>query len=199
MSFLNELKSKKSQLKEAKTIVTQTDGQRYVETMEGGTFTKTFHKASVYGFIVDTKPDDVPVLIKPNLYIGSQDCTSEMILQKYNIKNVLSLGIKLDLSIKNLFVECLDLPETNIIPILNICTNFIKDSLDSNKNVLVHCNAGVSRSSMVIIAYLICYDNCSYEDAYNLVKNKRPAIQPNAGFVRQLKMLKLSDLCLGSK
>ena len=47
--------------------------------------------------------------------------------------------------------------------------------------------AGKSRSSSIIIAYLIRFKSMTYEKAYELVKSKRDVIQPNEGFVKQLK------------
>lgn len=54
------------------------------------------------------------------------------------------------------------------------------------KNVLVHCLMGISRSSSIIIAYLIKYHNMNFEEAYNFVKSKRNIVNPNKGFRNQL-------------
>ncbi|THD19613.1 Dual specificity protein phosphatase 14 [Fasciola hepatica] len=51
---------------------------------------------------------------------------------------------------------------------------------------LVHCMAGVSRSSSLILAYLIRHLNMSLAEAYQHVRGIRPCIQPNPGFWRQL-------------
>jgi protein-tyrosine phosphatase len=53
--------------------------------------------------------------------------------------------------------------------------------------VLVHCHAGVSRSSTIVISYLMRkYINFSLNDALKFVKSKRPIIKPNKGFMKQL-------------
>lgn len=52
--------------------------------------------------------------------------------------------------------------------------------------VLVHCNAGVSRSSSIAIGYLMWREELSFEDAYSQVKMARPSIHPNRGFHQQL-------------
>jgi len=54
--------------------------------------------------------------------------------------------------------------------------------------VLVHCIAGVSRSSTVVIAHLMMRDRgmLSLLDAASLVKQKRKVALPNAGFFRVL-------------
>ena len=55
--------------------------------------------------------------------------------------------------------------------------------------MLVHCNAGVSRSAAIVIAYLMYSQHLNYQQAFDLVKSKRPAIRPNDGFVAELKQL----------
>jgi protein-tyrosine phosphatase len=67
--------------------------------------------------------------------------------------------------------------------------NIINKALVENKNVIVHCAAGISRSSSLVIAYLMIENRWSYEEAYNYVKSKRSIINPNIGFVKQLKAL----------
>jgi len=52
---------------------------------------------------------------------------------------------------------------------------------------LVHCNLGISRSSSILIAYLISkYRLCLYS-AFKYVKDKRLQIAPNYSFLKQLK------------
>ncbi|CAG9783401.1 unnamed protein product [Diatraea saccharalis] len=182
MSFLSELQKRKSELKETETVVTKVDGRRFVERNAETLDTLD----PCYGFVVDTKPDNTPVLVVDNLYIGSQDCAASEVLQLYNIQRVLSLGVGVDVNICSKYVQCFDLPETDIKPILGASLPFIHEAIENNENILIHCNAGVSRTSMVAIAYLIKYRNMTYEDAYALIKLKRPAINPNAGFRKQL-------------
>ena len=67
--------------------------------------------------------------------------------------------------------------------------NIINKALAENKNVIVHCAAGISRSSSLVIAYLMIENRWLYEEAYNYVKSKRSIINPNIGFVKQLKAL----------
>ncbi|KAI0311209.1 dual specificity phosphatase, partial [Amylostereum chailletii] len=46
---------------------------------------------------------------------------------------------------------------------------------------------GVSRSAAIVIAYLIRKRGMSYEAASSYVRQRRPCIKPNSGFVRCLK------------
>lgn len=47
-------------------------------------------------------------------------------------------------------------------------------------------NAGVSRSSTVVIAFLMHAKKLLLEEAYHLVKQARPSAKPNDGFWKQL-------------
>ena len=64
---------------------------------------------------------------------------------------------------------------------------FIHEAIQGGGVVLVHCFAGVSRSSSVVIAYLMHYHGMSYMQAFSHVKTRRSWICPNYGFVNQLK------------
>ena len=54
-------------------------------------------------------------------------------------------------------------------------------------NGLIRCREGRSRSAYILIAYLIKYDDKSYEESIHYVQLKRPIVKPNPGFVKQLK------------
>jgi protein-tyrosine phosphatase len=49
-------------------------------------------------------------------------------------------------------------------------------------NVLVHCQMGMSRSSTLVIAFLMKEFNWGFKEAFKYTKNKRPIVQPNEGF-----------------
>lgn len=189
MSLLNAILTKKSSLNSTDTIITTADGRRFIESKNQNIEISP----STYGFVVDKEPDIVPAKIIDHIYLGSQDCCDLDILTKYNITSVLSVGIEPPCTFSNInykFVPCLDLPETDISDVLvKDCIPFIEKCVKCNSNVLVHCNAGVSRSSTIIIGYLILAKNYTYDDAYSVVKIARCCIKPNKGFEEQLKRL----------
>lgn len=66
----------------------------------------------------------------------------------------------------------------------------------SNK-VLVHCNLGISRSSTVVIAWLMRHYRRRYEDCFVYVRSMRCFISPNRAFIEQLKIFE--GLCLDNR
>uniref|UniRef100_A0A4W3IX57 Serine/threonine/tyrosine interacting protein n=1 Tax=Callorhinchus milii TaxID=7868 RepID=A0A4W3IX57_CALMI len=52
--------------------------------------------------------------------------------------------------------------------------------------LLLHGNAGISRSAALVIAYIMETFGLKYRDAFTYVQERRFCINPNAGFVHQL-------------
>ena len=52
--------------------------------------------------------------------------------------------------------------------------------------LLFFSNAGVSRSAAVVLGYLMSSNIVSLEDAMKILREARPCVKPNEGFVRQL-------------
>jgi protein-tyrosine phosphatase len=69
---------------------------------------------------------------------------------------------------------------------LDPCADFIEKVVKNGGKVYVHCFAGISRSSTVVIYYLMKYRKMRFSDAFDLVKQKRPIACPNFGFLNTL-------------
>lgn len=67
--------------------------------------------------------------------------------------------------------------------------NTIDDSQQEGRRCLVHCAMGVSRSAAVCAAWLISRKNMSVASALGLIREARPEIQPNMGFLAALRAL----------
>lgn len=205
MSLLDQLKSKKSNLKPTVTNITYADGSQEqiivskADTNETNSIATTQLKPKTFGFVIDTKPDHIPACILSGfLYLGSQDSVMLETVERYHLTDILSVGIESpntdinygdgrNSTIRNYFIECLDLPDTQLDMIIKQTNEIIHSVYKRNGRILVHCNAGVSRSSTVCIAYLMFHRKMHFSEAFKLVKSKRECIRPNDGFLNQLK------------
>lgn len=66
------------------------------------------------------------------------------------------------------------------------CFLSTEEAYQSGQGVLVHCQAGVSRSATVVIAYLMKHTLMTMTDAYKYVRSRRPVVSPNLNFMGQL-------------
>lgn len=143
-------------------------------------------------------PAEMNCIIQPTegrggLYLGSKDAA-------FNKKNLEKQGISAALTVCNEVTPKFDKKGFihKVIPAKDtehyqISThfvegiNFIKENIEKT-NVLVHCYAGMSRSTSIVIAYLIQEKKMDLKTATKYVRERRKVIAgPNAGFYKQLK------------
>ena len=128
------------------------------------------------------------------LYIsGSVPSENKSILQKHNITHILSICKRNTYKTLNgiIYHRIGRIEDShnykNSIRFMkewDTATEFIKKSESS---ILVHCQAGVSRSATICIAFLMKYGNMSFDEAITMVSNARPIIEPNEEIVKRLK------------
>ena len=137
-----------------------------------------------------------PAEILDYLFIGSEEHASNLPqLKENNIDNVLNVAkgcrnyFENDLAYFNLPV--LDVCEEDISSIFQQSFEIIEQIRLSGGKVLVHCNAGISRSATICAAYLMKRQGLTMDEALKVIKEKRNCIAPNFGFL--LKLMKLQD------
>lgn len=79
------------------------------------------------------------------------------------------------------------MPSSNIATHFSECFQFISDAISGGGRVLVHCLAGISRSASVVIAYVMATKGMTLLRASEYVRARRHWINPNTGFMNQLK------------
>ncbi|GMS88181.1 hypothetical protein PENTCL1PPCAC_10356 [Pristionchus entomophagus] len=170
---------------------------------------KKVERARRLGFVVDLKPDLQCAGVAPGVFIGSQDVAADIQLLRANkITHVVNAatGIRcfFEKQFKYHLIKILDDPSEDIKSSLMPALDFMRHAVDSGGAVslhfltfdlpcktdipvFVHCNAGISRSSTVCIAYLIHYADHTVNSAIEHIKSVRPVIRPNDGFLVQLR------------
>lgn len=64
---------------------------------------------------------------------------------------------------------------------------FLTDSVrNKGGRVFVHCQAGISRSATICLAYLMRTNRVKLDEAFEFVKKRRSIISPNFSFMGQL-------------
>ncbi|XP_045779835.1 dual specificity protein phosphatase 22-like [Maniola jurtina] len=132
--------------------------------------------------------------IIPGLYLSNAKAACDQnILRRLKITHILTVESRrlpkstfVNSNISYLFIRAHDSPSTNLLSYFPMSNSFIEDGLRKG-NVLVHCHYGVSRSATLIIAYIMQKYKMSFERAYSFVRQRRKFINPNSGFVSQLK------------
>ncbi|XP_029468552.1 serine/threonine/tyrosine-interacting-like protein 1 [Rhinatrema bivittatum] len=134
-----------------------------------------------------------PVEIIPGLlYMGDSCQASDPEILK-DLKIQAHINVSEELS--TLFTEengsllHIPLPDSNmsaLIPYFSESCNFIGSYLASSSPVLVSSRLGISRSSTVIMAFLMYQSRWTLEMAWHHVQKCRNNMRPNRGFVQQL-------------
>ena len=134
------------------------------------------------------------IMEQPALYLGDADhAESKRVMEDLGITHVVNVTASVKCmfegsGIKYLQCKIADDWFESIDQHFAECIAFMKAAFeqDAKHRVLVHCQAGVSRSSTIIIAYLMQMHKMPYAQAVEFVTAQRKIAQPNGGFQRQL-------------
>ncbi|XP_053361310.1 protein phosphatase Slingshot homolog 3 isoform X1 [Clarias gariepinus] len=134
---------------------------------------------------------DKPSKILDYLYLGSEwNAANFEELQKNNVGYILNVTMEIDNFFPESFtymnIRVYDVESTDLLSHWNNTYMFISEARNTGQSVLVHCKMGVSRSASTVIAFLMKQQGWTLEEALNHVRERRPIVQPNDGFLRQL-------------
>jgi hypothetical protein len=135
--------------------------------------------------------------ITPNLFLGdARLARSKFFLENNSIRGIVNATITEpnvhSESHDYLRVEINDEPNEQIHLFFQPVFEFIRRHHSLGHGVLVHCQMGVSRSATLVIAYLMIDGHKTLGEAFQQVKGVRSQIDPNNGFIRQLRELEMS-------
>ncbi|XP_061660286.1 uncharacterized protein si:dkey-175m17.7 [Syngnathoides biaculeatus] len=130
--------------------------------------------------------------VLPFLFLGNErDAQDGDLLLRLNVGYVVNVTTHLPLYHLKSGLHYKRLPATdsskqNLRQYFEEVFEFIEEAYQSGRGVLVHCQAGVSRSATIVIAYLMKHTLMTMTDAYKYVRSRRPVVSPNLNFMGQL-------------
>lgn len=127
----------------------------------------------------DLRPFD---LVYNNIYVGGTPNVDTGVYP--HVDAVLNLRAESQLTLNataTLWMPIWDRPPFPGIDYLDTAVRFLESNYERGWETYVHCNLGVSRSSMVVIAFIMKQQRLKVEKAWALYNEKRPA-WPNSEF-----------------
>ncbi|XP_058706968.1 dual specificity protein phosphatase 15 [Poecile atricapillus] len=128
--------------------------------------------------------------ILPGLYLGNfVDAKDLEQLSRNKITHIVSIHESPQPLLKDityLRIPLPDTPEANIKRHFKECISFIHQCRLHGGNCLVHCLAGISRSTTVVVAYVMVVTELSCQEVLDAIRTIRPVANPNPGFRQQL-------------
>ena len=108
--------------------------------------------------------------ILDQLWLGDMiGASNKFLLKKNGITHILTVAQGLTPKFPSLFnykvINVLDCPSANLKQFFPTCISYIKQAIASGGTVLVHCFAGVSRSTSTVCAYLMQEHGMTFNSA----------------------------------
>lgn len=88
--------------------------------------------------------------------------------------------------VERVHVPISDSPSSPLCDHFDAVADKIQAAAAGGGRTLVHCNAGVSRSAALCMAYLLKHRGATLLEAHRWLKACRPMVRPNVGFWKQL-------------
>ncbi|KAK3549077.1 hypothetical protein QTP70_031201 [Hemibagrus guttatus] len=132
------------------------------------------------------------------LYLGNiQDSENRESLSKHGITHILSVYNNAKPVLEDMTYLCIhaaDASNQNLLQHFKECICFIHECRLNGGACLVHCLAGVSRSTTMVVAYLMSVTTYGWEECLSAVKAVRSFVGPNCGFQQQLQQFQRTQV-----
>lgn len=128
------------------------------------------------------------------LYLGSEWNASNLDeLRQNGITHILNVTREIDnffpASFKYKNVRVYDEEATDLLHHFDDTFRFLKTAKEEKGGrALVHCKMGISRSATCTVSYLMKVYEMDLKDALNYTKSRRPVVNPNRSFLKQLEV-----------
>ncbi|XP_054856674.1 dual specificity protein phosphatase 22-A-like [Eublepharis macularius] len=128
--------------------------------------------------------------IVEGLYLGNiRDSEDRENLAKHGITHILSVHNNASPALDDMTYLCIaasDSSNQNLLQHFKECIQFVHECRLHGGRCLIHCLAGVSRSTTLLVAYLMTVTNFGWEECLAATKTVRSYVSPNFGFQQQL-------------
>ncbi|CAF1162517.1 unnamed protein product [Rotaria sordida] len=132
------------------------------------------------------------VVLDNQLYLGTgHQATNWKVVRDLKLTHIINISVEHQCvfadKIKYLHIELEDKEDVLLKDRFDETIHFMNIAFQNPTNrILVHCNLGISRSSTLILAYLMKTYNSTLYEAYKFLRHRRPIVCPNIGFLHQL-------------
>ncbi|XP_075017634.1 dual specificity protein phosphatase 22-A-like [Calonectris borealis] len=128
--------------------------------------------------------------IVKGLYLGNiRDSEDRENLVRNGVTHILSVHNSAKPVLEDMTYLCISASDSsgqNLLQHFKECIKFIHECRLGGGGCLVHCLAGVSRSTTILVAYLMTVTELGWEDCLAATKAVRSYVSPNFGFQQQL-------------
>lgn len=133
-----------------------------------------------------------PSEIIPHLYLGcAMDAGNAFIMEAYAFRRCFCVAKHPQTATPNENLEVLrydinDFADQSLVEFFEPITDLMDECISSQQNILIHCQAGRSRSASFVLYYLMKFKKMNLFQSLEHCRARRPIVLPNEGFLRQL-------------
>mmetsp|Transcript_36541 Transcript_36541/g.97637 ORF Transcript_36541/g.97637 Transcript_36541/m.97637 type:complete len:438 (+) Transcript_36541:711-2024(+) len=157
---------------------------------------KAVHATEVMGFFTSN-----PARVLPWLYYGSADAAHDLEkLKGLGVTHVINATKGIEFHHPGHFIyirlridDDEEMGEDQFMMAMRGAAKLIDTIENKGGVVFVHCNMGLSRAPMIIMAYLMLILGRTLQDSWNMVRSVRPEVHPNATFMYNIAVLELRE------
>lgn len=156
-------------------------------------------KGDIFSKYLGSNTTTSPNFITPHILLGDRkDASNLNALRKNGVTHVLNTAKQLPNYFPDQFIYCnlamIDNEKQDLMPYLDKAVKFQQHCEQVGGRCLVHCIAGVSRSTSCVLAYLMTEKKQWLFEAFNHCKAQRSIVHPNEGFRLTLARYEVSIL-----